>query len=249
MPHLLVRKLQNFLALSEEERQALLSLPTRSKRIKGRKDFSSDPAIQGSLHLIDGGFACRYKNLPDGRRQILSYLVPGDVSDLRLFILGRSDTTISALSNVTLSIVSQDDLFTVAERFPRVMRALWWATLVEESITQEWLVNIGQRSALERMAHLLCELYVRLAAVGQVRDYTFEMPITQAELADTLGLSSVHVNRTLQELRRRELIVFRDRVMHLRDLAALREIAMFSPGYLYLRTPPALGNSEKALHH
>lgn len=246
MTQLLVRKLQNFVALGEDERQALSSLPTRSKRIKGRTDIPSDPQTRGALHIVEDGFACRYKNLPDGRRQILSYLVPGDVSDLRIFILGRTDTSVSALSNVSLSIVAQEDLLAVTEQFPRITRALWWSTLVEESITQEWLVNIGQRSALERMSHLLCELYVRLSAVGRVNEQEFEMPITQTELADTLGLSSVHVNRTLQELRRRDLIVFRDRVMRLVDLDALSEIAMFTPGYLHLRKTPPLGQNARS---
>lgn len=239
---LLLRKLQNFVALHEDERQAIANLPSRAKRIKGRTELSSDPALGSSLHLIEEGFACRYKSLPDGRRQILSFQVPGDVGDLRVFILGRTGSSLTALSDISVSIISPEHLLAVTERFPRVTRALWWATLVEESITQEWLVNVGQRSALERMAHLLCEMYVRLSLVGKVNGNAFDMPITQTELADTLGLSSVHINRTLQELRRRELIVFRDKVMQLRDFDALSRIAMFSPGYLHLR--PALSRNH-----
>ncbi|MCD7058655.1 Crp/Fnr family transcriptional regulator [Pelagibacterium xiamenense] len=208
--------------------------------------IADDKSLKGAICLIEEGFACRHRTLPDGRRQILSFLVPGDLSDLRVFILGRTDSAVSTLSDVSVSVITPEHLLALTERYPRITRALWWSTLVEESITQEWLVNIGQRSALERMAHLLCELYVRLSAVAQVDVYTFDLPITQSELADTLGLSSVHVNRTLQELRRRELIVFRDHVMELKDVAELKKIAMFSPGYLHLRSVPSFDPAQKA---
>ena len=233
--HLLIRRLQNLVPLNDHEQEALLGLSAFRRRVKAKKDLAQSLLGRNNLYLIESGFACRYKQLSDGRRQILSVSVPGDIGDLRVYILGRPDSEISTLSDVTISVIDGEKLLAATDRFPQIARALWSATLVEESITREWLVSLGQRSALERMAHLLCELHARLDAVGRVERGAFDMPITQSELADTLGLSSVHVNRTLQTLRRRDFIVFEDKVMHLKDIRALTEIAMFNPGYLHFR--------------
>src|SRR5690606_20024995 len=131
-------------------------------------------------------------------------------------------------------------LFDLLERHHRITTALWSTTLVEESISREWLVSIGKRSAIERTAHLLCEICMRLSVVGQSHDARFALPLTQSELADALGLSTVHVNRTLQELRRKGLIVFQGGVVEILDFKALAEQGLFSPAYLHLRDAPRL---------
>ena len=125
-------------------------------------------------------------------------------------------------------------MLALVDRWPRLRRAFWWSELVEAAITRAWLTNLGQRTALERTAHLFCELCWRLDTVGLAHNGVLEMPFTQIELADTLGLSPVHVNRTLQELRRLNLIVLRERELTVRDLEALSNVAQFDPAYLHL---------------
>ena len=239
---LLVTKLQRYIPLTAEECAAIGSMPFQTQEIAARQEMPVSSGVGGSVHLIMSGYVCRYKILPDGRRQILSFLVAGDLSDLRLFILGQSDLSVATLSSVSVAIIPRSAILRLTERFPRITRALWWATLVEESITQEWLVNVGQRTALERMAHLMCELHTRLAVVGCVDGQSFDLPITQSELADTLGLSTVHVNRTIQQLKRINALAINGRKVELLDAEKLRSIAMFSPDYLHLR--PATGASD-----
>jgi CRP-like cAMP-binding protein len=166
---------------------------------------------------------------------MLAFLLPGDVCDLNSFVLERTDHSILALTDVTVARLTPEAVEELTDGHPRLLRALWWAQLVDQAITREWVMNTGQRTALERTAHLLCELFWRLRAVGQTRGDTCELPITQIELGDTLGLSSVHVNRMLQELRREGLIVLRDRELVIADLELLQSAALFDPGYLHLR--------------
>jgi CRP-like cAMP-binding protein len=178
------------------------------------------------------GFACRYKLLPDGRRQIVSYLLPGDLCDARMFLLDRVDHSVATLSRATVVVWSRHTILDLIEKNPGLARAFWWSTFVEESIGREWLVNLGQRTALERLSHLICEMFFRLDSVGKTRGHSFELPITQADLADTLGLSVVHVNRTLQELRRDRLVTLSGKVLTILNLKMLQTIAMFDPDYL-----------------
>jgi CRP-like cAMP-binding protein len=180
------------------------------------------------------GFACRHKMLPDGRRQIIGYFLPGDMCDARLFILRRMDHGISTLCASSVTTISRQAILDLTTRYPRLTRAFWWNTLVEEAICREWLVNVGQRTALERLAHLFCEVHLRLQAVGLSTARGFELPVTQSELADTLALSTVHVNRTLKELRRIGLVSMSSKLLVIHDLAALRTLAMFDPSYLHL---------------
>ena len=179
------------------------------------------------------GFACRYKLLRDGSRQIVAFLVPGDFCDLHVFILNAMDHTISTLSVAQVVDIPRARILEFTER-PALARALWWATLVDEAVLREWLLNNGQRQAEERIAHLLCELYVRLKVVGLAGDDRFALPITQVELGDALGLSAIHVNRSLQVLRRQNLITLKQRELIILDPGRLRDVAGFNPGYLHL---------------
>lgn len=230
----LVRKLEVFAPLSGAERHAVTALASLPRRYAAREDVIRQGDPTEHVNLLLEGFACRYKTLEDGRRQILSSFVPGDICDLNVFILKRMDHSIGALSPCLFGAIHRrqiDDLF---EQHPRITRAFWWSTLVEESISREWLMNVGQRSAYERAAHLFCELYWRLRMVGLVRDGTFDFPITQTELGDALGLSAVHVNRTMQELRRDGLISTHGRELTVADLEGLEAAALFEPSYLHL---------------
>ncbi|WP_369061905.1 Crp/Fnr family transcriptional regulator [Caulobacter sp. 73W] len=231
----LIRKLENFTPLNAEEKRALVDAAGRTRKLAAGESIihENDPA--GGVNLVQDGLACRYKILPDGRRSILGFFVPGDLCDLRVFILESMDHSIGALTPTTVATLPREAVLDILERFPRLTRALWWSTLVEEAITREWVVNIGQRTALERLAHLFCELFYRLGAVGLTDGGVFELPLTQAELADSLGLSTVHVNRTLQELRRSGLLTLRGRHVEILNLEALEAAAMFNPNYLHLQ--------------
>src|SRR5450631_762880 len=234
MDNLLLRKLANFTALPEEESQAVADCCGDVREVGAREDVISQGDRTGGVKLLLDGFACRYKVLEDGRRQIVAYFVPGDLCDLRVFILKRMDHSIGAIAPSRVATIAPDDMLKLMHTFPALTRALWWSTLVEEAIAREWIVNVGQRNALERMAHLFCELLYRFRAVGLNQGNSCTLPLTQVELAETLGLSSVHVNRTLQQLRRRNLITLEGGTLAIQDLAALEEISFFNPDYLHL---------------
>jgi CRP-like cAMP-binding protein len=236
MAHSLILKLEQFTRLSSEDRRALHHAASlQQRRLGPRHDIIHEGDRPEFVNLILDGWACRYKTLEDGRRQITAFFVPGDICDLKVFILREMDHSIGTLSPVLLAEIPRDVVLDLTEGSSRLARALWWSTLVSEAIEREWVVNLGQRSATERVAHLFCELFLRLRAVGRTSGNSCELPVTQAELADTLGLSTVHVNRTLQDLRAENLIILRGKVLTIPDLDALQRAAMFNPNYLHLQ--------------
>jgi CRP-like cAMP-binding protein len=230
----LLRKLANFTALSEEERKAVTDCCHDVREVGAREDVIAQGDRTGGVKLLLEGFACRYKTLEDGRRQIVAYFVPGDLCDLRVFILKRMDHSIGAIAPSRVANIAPDNMLKLMHSYPALTRALWWSTLVEEAITREWIVNIGQRNASERMAHLFCELLYRFRAVGLNDGLSCTLPLTQVELGETLGLSSVHVNRTLQGLRRKKLIALNGGTLTIQDLPALEALSLFNAEYLHL---------------
>src|SRR5262245_15530891 len=230
----LIRKLEHYTTLTDEDKHALANAVSQSRLYGPHETLVAESDPPTGVNLILSGFACRYKTLPDGRRQIVAYFLPGDVCDVRIFLLKRMDHAIGTIAATKVAILSGDALVALMDRSPSLTRAFWWATLVEEAIAREWLVNVGQRTALERVAHLFCEVFVRLQAVGLTDGTKCELPVTQSELADTLALSTVHINRTLRELRREGLVSMRGKLLEIHDLDALKSVAMFDPGYLHL---------------
>jgi CRP-like cAMP-binding protein len=188
-----------------------------------------------NVHVMLEGFACRYKMLPDGGRQIMAWLAPGDFCDLHIAILGHMDHGISALSDTRIAFVPQAEIDRLTRDAAGALnRAFWWSTLVDEGILREWLVGMGRRSADKQLAHLFCELLFRLRSVEVAKNGSFHFPITQDELADTLGISAVHVNRTLQQLRAEGLITLENKRLTVLDEARLTAFAEFDPNYLHL---------------
>jgi CRP-like cAMP-binding protein len=230
----LLRKLANFTALTEEESRAVDECCRDVREVGAREDVISQGDRTEGVKLLLEGFACRYKTLEDGRRQIVAYFVPGDLCDLRVFILKRMDHSIGAIAPSRVANIAPDNVLKLMHTYPSLTRALWWSTLVEEAILREWLVNVGQRNALERMAHLFCELLYRFRAVGLNDGLSCTLPLTQVELAETLGLSSVHVNRTLQELRRQKLITLDNGMLTIENMQALQELSFFNAEYLHM---------------
>ncbi|TNC07623.1 Crp/Fnr family transcriptional regulator [Methylobacterium terricola] len=230
--HPIVRKLARLVPLTEADTAALGQLSASMRQVAAHTDLVHEGAPLTEAVLVLQGFAIRYQLRDTGARQILAYLVPGDLCDPDAALLGELDCTISTLSACFVARVPQGVLSDILEQHPNVARGLRLAKLIEEATTRCWLTNAGCRSALERMAHLLCELQVRLQVVGFATEDGYELPITQHDLGDTLGLSNVHVNRTLRVLREQRLIEHHGKQLTILDLPRLQEIAEFKPGYL-----------------
>lgn len=192
--------------------------------------------LQQSTLLLDG-LMCRYKDLGGGERQITELHVAGDFADLHSFTLKTLDHNIMTLTDCKVAMVPHERLAQITWDHPHLTRVLWFLTNLDAAIHREWVVSLGRRSALSRMSNLFCELHVRLGIVGLADEAGYALPLTQEELAECLGLTAVHVNRTLKELRERGVIEFRSGRVQLRDLAQLKRIAEFDPAYLYLGRP------------
>ncbi len=199
-------------------------------------DEASRPQI--SMVLLDG-LVGRVSILREGGRQISGLNVPGDFLDLHSLLLRKMDHSLVALTNAAVVAVSHADLRWICETRPHLMRALWRETVVDGAIHREWLSALGRRPAAERLAHLFCEVYVRLKAVGLAGDYQFDLPLTQSDIADMVGISSVHVNRTLKTLRQEGLLEWRGGPATVHDWRSLARIAQFDANYLQARLTTA----------
>ena len=234
MVHALTSRLEAFTRLSPEDKAALEKLSKVSRTVAPRRDLIREGEKPNYVHLMLDGWACRYKTLPDGRRQIVAFFVPGDFCDLNVYILKQMDHSIGAITRLAVADISRDEMDHLTTNHPRITQALWWESLVQHAIQREWTLNLGQRSAYERIGHLLVEVYLRLKTVGLTWNGTCDFPLTQVDIADATGLTPVHVNRTLQELRRDELIELERKQLNIPDLHRLMDVAMFNANYLHL---------------
>lgn len=235
MPNPMIMKLEHGADLTDEDRALLRDLSSRTRQIPAQQDITSEGDRPENVHLVMEGWACRYKLLPNGRRQIMAFLLPGDFCDLHVAILGEMDHSIGTPWGCKVVNIPQRTIHELGQSHHRIMRAMWWATLADEGTLREWLVNMGQRQADRQMAHLFCELLVRLQVVGCADAGSFELPISQNDLAETLGISSVHANRVLQELREKNLVVWQNRRLRIPDVARLEAFCDFDPKYLHLK--------------
>jgi CRP-like cAMP-binding protein len=227
-------KLEAFTRLSLDDLGALTQLTRNIRSVDARRDLISEGDKPRYVHLVLDGWGARYKSLPDGKRQIVSIFLPGDFCDVNVYILKYMDHSIGAITRLKVAMITPDEMNTLTVGRPRITQALWWHELVTAAIQREWTLNIGQRSAYERLGHLLVELYLRLQTVGRARDGRCDFPLTQNDLADATGLTAVHVNRTLQELRGDGLIELERKQLHILDLDRLMDVSMFNPNYLHL---------------
>jgi CRP-like cAMP-binding protein len=231
----LVRKLEQFVRLSSADRAFLTRAASeRLRKFGPRVDIVREGERPKDVQLVVAGWACRYKQLEDGRRQVVSFFLPGDICDLNVFILREMDHSIGSITDVAIADLSRDFFEEISAGYPRIVTALWWESLVDAAIQREWTLNLGQRTALERMAHLLCEMFFRLRLAGLTNGDSCDFPLTQADLADASGLSKVHVNRTLQELRSANLIVLKGRTLVVPDLRRLMDAGLFNANYLHM---------------
>jgi CRP-like cAMP-binding protein len=230
----LIEKLKAFADLSAADLEWLTAISHKSAEVAANIDLISEGDLPNEVFLILDGFAYRYKMTPEGKRQIFAYLVPGDFCDLHVALLKEMDHSIGTLSACKVVKIPTRTVVDLTDNHPTLARAFWWCSLVDEATLREWLVNVGQRSAVQRIAHLFCELHVRLEAVGLAKGGAFKLPITQMELADTVGLSNVHVNRSLKALREAGLLMFRGSSVAISNVEHLKQFASFNPNYLHL---------------
>lgn len=229
----LVLKLERGVALSAVEKRALNALVSNSRIVGDRQDLISEGENPKCVRLIMEGLAYRYKALPGGQRQIMALLVPGDFCDVRISLLREMDHSVGTLTKCRVVEIPNDAIERITAAHPGIRRAFWWATLVDEAILREWLVGMGQRPADQRLAHLFCELHVRFKTVGLAPASSFDLPLSQIDLGDVLGLSPVHVNRVLQSLRSQQLIAFNSGKVVIPDVGRLRKLAGFDDAYLH----------------
>ena len=230
----LALRLEAFTRLSSDDLAAIAKVSKTSRVIPPRRDLIREGEHPKYIHLMLDGWACRYKTLPDGRRQIVAFFVPGDFCDLNVYVLRQMDHSIGAITRLSVADISREEMDRLTANYPRVTQALWWEALVNAAIQREWTLNVGQRTAYERLAHLLTELFLRLRTVKMTNGISCDFPLTQNDLADATGLTAVHVNRTLQELRRDKLIELERRRLTIPDLQRLMDAAMFNANYLHL---------------
>ena len=233
-----LKKLRKRTEISPEEERVLRSLIVETRRVPAdRILIRAGEELTNSVFLLDGWMA-RSKDMATGERQVTELHITGDFPDLHGFTLKRLDHDIVTLSECTIGLVPHERLLEVTRDYPHLTRVFWFSTNVDAAITRELALSLGQRSAIARMAHLFCELYVRLDVVGRTKENRYEFPLTQRELSECLGLTVVHVNRTLQELRRKGLVEFENRHLTILDRLGLEGIAEFDPNYLYLERRP-----------
>jgi CRP-like cAMP-binding protein len=232
----LIRRLEvDSAPLSQAEKEAILRLPLTIKEVGADQDIVREGDRPAQCCLVIEGFQCRYKMLPDGERQIMSFHVPGDIPDLQSLFLHTMDHNLGTIAPNRVGFLPHEALRELFRNEPGLAQRFWRETLIDAAIFREWIANVGSRDAYARIGHLICELFVRLRAVGLTEGMTFDFPITQTEIADATGLSTVHVNRSIQKMRADGLISIERGVCNIPDFGRLRDAAMFEPGYLHMR--------------
>jgi CRP-like cAMP-binding protein len=244
--HPLIRKLESIFDVSADERQAIRTLPLIEREFRSGQDIARERDRPSQCCVVLEGLVCRYKVLPSGRRQTFSYHIPGDIPDLQSLHIEVMDHNIATLATSTMGFIPHHLIRGFMREHPRISDVFWRDTLIEAAIFREWIANVGGRPARARMAHLFCEMYVRLRATGEISEGTFQFPfpITQSELGNAVGLSAVHVNRTLQSLRRDGLINYHRAAVHIQDWPGLQKAGEFDATYLHLR-----GQAASSDHH
>jgi CRP-like cAMP-binding protein len=217
---------------SEAAVQAIISGHTR--KIDRRRDlFRAGDRPQSGFIVLDG-WALRHKSLGDGRSQVTALLLPGDIFDLHTYLAREVDDTVTAVTPFKVAILSKADFEHLTETYPCLTKALLWEELVETAVDREWVLNVGRRNGYERLAHLLCEIVIRIRMVGLGNAEHIHFPLTQAQLAEMTGQTPVHVNRVLKALWNEGLITLVRRTLAVHDLKGLMKRAFFEPGYLHL---------------
>jgi CRP-like cAMP-binding protein len=241
----LTMKLEQFTSFEPSERMRLdelLQHPTK-QYARGRTIIRERQSVD-HVHLVVKGLAARAKTLHDGSRQLMAFLVPGDLCDVEVFVLEGMDHDIVAISDTICALVPAVEMEKLLTESSKLTRALWWSTMTDSAVLREWIVNHGSRESLARIAHLFCELLIRYRIVGEAEDNSFAFPLTQEELSEATGMTPIHTNRMLQQLRSDGLIDLRRKTLTVLDFERLKQVAGYEPQYLHLvrteRADPAV---------
>ena len=235
MANPLTMKLEQFTRFEQAERQRLdelLSYPTKTFE-RGEVIIREGDKVR-NIHLVLTGLAARAKTLASGNVQMMAFLIPGDLCDVEVFVLEGLDHDITAITDTTCVLIPADEMERLLTQSGRLTKAMWWSTMVDSAILREWIVDHGSRDARERLAHLICEMLIRYRVVGGTTDDAVPFPLTQEELAQATGMTPVHTNRMLQQLRTEGLIELRNKVLTVLEPKRLMEVAQYEPNYLHL---------------
>lgn len=236
----MIRKLSEHSSLDEEDLIALRSLTSYSRSLSPNEDFvrqGDKPAVSA---VVTEGMVARYHVLSSGQRQYLSFHLAGDLPDAQTLFIDRIDHAVCAIGEAAVALIPHDEIVKLLDRRPTVGRAMWCETLIDAAIFREAVTNNSSRPVEARMAHLFCELYYRARATGLSRPGSCRLPLHQGQIGETLGMSIVTVNRTLQALRRTGAMEFRNGELTVLDWRQLAELGDFDPGYLHLKRPSRL---------
>jgi CRP-like cAMP-binding protein len=235
MTNRFVQKLSSLVDLSGDDVRVLESVTGRVRKYLPRQDLIREGDEPGPVFVVLDGWACRYKILPSGSRQIMAFLMPGDACDLHVNMLAEMDHGIQAITAATIATISRSEMQAIMQDHPAIARAMYTAQLIDEGIMRAWIVSMGRRSSVERVAHLMCELYLRARAIGLTKGPDFALPLSQVILADALGMTPVHINRVLRVLRTTGAMALRRGSLTILDPVRLVQIAGFDENYLHRR--------------
>lgn len=233
---ILIRKLERVVPLSDEDRRAVQELPIIVRTLPANQDVTREADRPSQACLVLDGWLCGHKLIEGGRRQIISFHLAGDIPDLQTLRLGIADFSLTTLTAAKVVFIPHRSLEILTRGSAALAVALWHQTLVDAVVFREWMAGLGRRPAPERLAHLFCELYTKQRAIGLADEGGCPLPITQTDLADALGMTSVHVNRSLRELRGNGFLTLKNRRLDIRDWSGLASFADFDPTYLHLDT-------------
>lgn len=235
MANRFVQKLSGLAELTASDAAALEEITARPRRYVARQDLIREGDEPGPMFVVLEGWACRYKILPRGTRQIMAFLMPGDACDLHIKLLAEMDHGIQAITDALVATVSRSEMQAMMIRHPNIARAMYSTQLIDEGVMRSWIVSMGRRTSTERVAHLICELYLRARNIGLTQDGEFALPLSQLVLADALGMTAVHINRVLRELRLAGAMALKRGSVTILDPVKLVRIAGFDENYLHRR--------------
>lgn len=235
MQNRFVDKLARFGDLNPKDIAGLIAATSQGRNVPQRHDLIREGDRPGPVFVMLQGWACRYKILPSGTRQVLAFLMPGDSCDHRIGLLAEMDHSIQTITPAVVATIQREDMDTLMDANPQIAKAIYIAQLVDEGTMRAWITSMGRRTSIERVAHLMCELYLRARNIGLTSEPDLALPLSQLLLADSLGMTAVHLNRVLKELRQTGAMTLLRGSLLITDAAKLVQIAGFDENYLHRR--------------
>lgn len=231
----LIRKLESLTRLEACEREALARLPIRTRSVEAGVDVIEQGSVPTECCFVIQGLLCRYAITAAGGRQIVAFHIAGDLPDRDSLHIAHLDHSVGSISAARVAFIPHAAIGPLVDKHPMIAVAMWRDAVVEAGVFRQWLTSVGRRTAKQRIAHLICEMFIRMERLGLADGDHFSFPVTQTQIGDALGLSAVHVNRTLQDLRAEGLISWKSSIVTVHDDDELRAVGDFDPAYLELK--------------